>query len=70
MYDIYTKTRSDYVDVDDFLKNLAVMAVTVHHDSPLGNNYNNWFLATTPDLNNNRKYRMVQVCMYVYTTDA
>jgi hypothetical protein len=55
-----TSTLADYVDVDDFLKNLAVMAVTVHHDSPLGNNYNNWFLATTPDLNNNCKYRMVQ----------
>ena len=34
------------VDVDDWLKNLAFMAVLLHYDSPLGI-INNWYLATT-----------------------
>lgn len=54
-----SSSLADFIDVDDFLKNFAVYAVTLNQDSPLGN-LNNWFVATTPDLNNSRKYKILQ----------
>lgn len=34
------------VDIDDWIKNIAYMAVLLHYDSPIGV-INNWYLATT-----------------------
>jgi hypothetical protein len=51
------KDLADHVDVDNWLKNLAVYSVTGGQDSPLGNG-NNYFLASTGDA---KGWKMVQV---------
>ena len=58
---IYAAFRNTpLVDVDDFLKNFAVYAVTMGRDSPLGNG-NNFFLATAGgDTEAARAYKIVQ----------